>query len=56
MAEAVFSTLSSTERNNPCPFSQNEMSRAETQAHHVAISPQKDRGGTKGTVGEVEGG
>jgi hypothetical protein len=31
-----------------------ERSRAETQAQHVGISPQEDRGGTKGTVGEVE--
>jgi hypothetical protein len=23
------------------------------QAHHVSISPQEDRGGTKGKVGEV---
>jgi hypothetical protein len=28
---------------------------AETQAHHVGISTQEDRGGTKGTVGEGEG-
>ena len=26
------------------------------EAHHVGISPQEDRGGTAGTVGEGEGG
>lgn len=26
------------------------------QAHHVSISPQEDRCGTAGKVGEVEGG
>jgi hypothetical protein len=26
------------------------------QTHHVGISPQEDRYGTKGTLGEVEGG
>ncbi|MGA2202038.1 MAG: hypothetical protein ABSG40_08765 [Terriglobales bacterium] len=29
-------------------------SRAETQAHHVSISPQEDRGGTKSEMGEGE--
>jgi hypothetical protein len=24
----------------------------ETEAHHVGVSPQEDRGGTAGTVGE----
>ena len=33
-----------------------EESSTETEAHHVGISPQKDRGGTKGTVGEATGG
>jgi len=33
-----------------------EKSRAETEAHHVGVSPQEDRGGTKGTVGEDTGG
>jgi hypothetical protein len=28
----------------------------ETQAHHVSISPQEDRSGTAGTVGEVQSG
>jgi hypothetical protein len=27
-----------------------------SEAHHVRISPQEDRGGTAGTVGEGEGG
>jgi hypothetical protein len=27
----------------------------ETQSHHVGVSPQADRGGTAGTVSEVEG-
>jgi hypothetical protein len=26
------------------------------KAHHVRLSPQEDRGGTKGAVGEGEGG
>ncbi len=30
-------------------------SSAETQTHHVGISPQEDRGGTKGEVGENTG-
>jgi hypothetical protein len=25
------------------------------QTHHVGVSPQEDRGGTKGTVGEDKG-
>jgi len=33
-----------------------ERSRSETQAHNVSGSPQEDRGGTAGKVGEVEGG
>jgi hypothetical protein len=33
-----------------------ERSSAETKAQHVGIGPQEDRGSTKGTVGEVEGG
>ena len=32
-----------------------ERSSAESQAHHVGISPQEDRGGAAGKVGEVEG-
>jgi hypothetical protein len=28
----------------------------ETQAHHVGISAEEDRGGTAGAVGEGEGG
>jgi len=32
-----------------------ERSRVETQAHHVSISPQEDRGGTAGKVGEGDG-
>jgi hypothetical protein len=28
----------------------------ETQTHHVGISPQEDRGGTAGTVGEGQSG
>jgi hypothetical protein len=31
-------------------------SSAETKAQHVGVSPQEDRGGTKGTVGEDTGG
>jgi hypothetical protein len=31
-----------------------EEASAEAKAHHVGVSPQEDRGGTKGTVGEVE--
>lgn len=27
-----------------------------SQAHHVGISPQENRGGAKGTVGEVQSG
>jgi hypothetical protein len=27
-----------------------------SQAHYVGISPEEDRCGTKGTLGEVEGG
>jgi len=30
-----------------------ERSSAETEAQHVRVSPQKDRGGAKGTLGEV---
>jgi len=26
-----------------------------SQAHHVGISPKENRGGAKGTVGEVQG-
>jgi hypothetical protein len=33
-----------------------ERSSAETHAQHVGVSPQKDRGGTKGEVGKAEGG
>jgi hypothetical protein len=33
-----------------------EKSSAETEAHHVDVSPQKDCGGTAGTVGEDTGG
>ena len=33
-----------------------EGSSAEAKAHNVGISPQEDRGGTTGTLGEVEGG
>ena len=33
-----------------------EGSSAETQAHHVGISPQENRGGAAGEVGKVEGG
>jgi hypothetical protein len=29
--------------------------QGETKAHHVGISPQEDRGGTKGTVGCGQG-
>jgi hypothetical protein len=28
---------------------------AETETHHVSISPKEDRGGTKGTVGDDTG-
>ena len=39
-------------KSEECSFNCIEAS----QAHHVGISPQKDRGGTKGTVGKGEGG
>jgi hypothetical protein len=32
-----------------------QRSCAEAQAQHVGVSPQEDRGGTKGTVGEDTG-
>jgi len=35
--------------------SERSCSFGETQTHHVGISPQEDRGGTKKAVGEAEG-